>query len=75
MLTVIIIIIFAYFIISLITSYILCYLFIKVSTQKDEYLSIFYEIEPNYVIYALDKCEIFNQKMLQVIDNLIENKT
>lgn len=61
---------FVYFIVSIITSYVLCYLFAKVSTQKDEYLSIFYEIEPNYVTYTLDRCEIFNQKMLQVIDNL-----
>lgn len=61
---------FIYCIISLISSYILCYLFIKVSKQKDEYLSIFYEIDPNIVSYFLEKCE-----MLAVIDNLIVRKT
>lgn len=68
------IIIFMFLAIAILNSYILSYLFVKVSEKKADYLSIFYSIGPNYVCNALERCENFNQKMIIVVDTQLDKK-
>lgn len=69
------VIIFIFFGLACLSSYLLCYLFIKVSKKKEEFLSIFYENDPNFVGCALDRAENFNQKIGLIMDNTIDNKS